>query len=217
MSDLRNRRILKQFEQLKSDNDTEWFVELHYPNDLTRWRLYLSGRDGTPYEKGQFQLSITFPLEYPIKCPLIQFDTKIFHPNVDEYGRTCIISEVSNYVASISMRDLLRIFISDIYRPTTGLSAKSLAAFLYDSDQKLFQQQAAEWTRRYAMDDEIISNWSCSHPSSPAVSRGSCTNHFMECDCAMEFVFITEFVSKQFSKPIEGMQSLLISMVVSIN
>ena len=64
-----------------------------------------------PFNKGAFKIEITFPAEYPFRPPKVRgsispctgvvmvtvvfpiqilFNTKIYHPNVDEKGQVCL-------------------------------------------------------------------------------------------------------------------------------
>lgn len=47
-------------------------------------------KDREPYNKGAFEVNINFPAEYPFKPPKITFNTKIYHPNIDEKGHVCL-------------------------------------------------------------------------------------------------------------------------------
>ena len=47
-------------------------------------------QESPPYNKGAFRVRIDFPAEYPFKPPKITFQTKIYHPNIDEKGQVCL-------------------------------------------------------------------------------------------------------------------------------
>eukprot|EP00434_Breviolum_minutum_P034428 symbB.v1.2.030472.t1/scaffold3440.1/size56587/1 len=51
-------------------------------NDLTHWKAWLKGPEGTPYSGGLFDIDIEIPPEYPYNPPKMKFDTKIWHPNI---------------------------------------------------------------------------------------------------------------------------------------
>ena len=39
-----------------------------------------------PYVKGSYRVQMTLPAEYPFKAPELRFLTRIYHPNIYEYG-----------------------------------------------------------------------------------------------------------------------------------
>ncbi len=166
-----HKRLSQELNSLQSDVQPGWAVETYYPNYFKKWRLYLSGLCETPYENAEFQLSLIFPLEYPFKAPDFRFDTKIFHPNVDDVGMLCIYH--ADYTPTSTVRSLLQDVMSLIRNPTADYFINREAAFLLDNDPKLFKQKAFEWTKIYSTDEEIISNLSSSFPSSGIVSRTS--------------------------------------------
>lgn len=47
--------------------------------DLSEWYVVIPGPEGSPYEKGSFVLSYSFPQEYPFKPPQVLLKTPIFH------------------------------------------------------------------------------------------------------------------------------------------
>eukprot|EP00047_Mylnosiga_fluctuans_P001695 m.221492 g.221492 ORF g.221492 m.221492 type:complete len:166 (-) comp10599_c0_seq1:80-577(-) len=59
-------------------------------DNLYRWELMVMGPPDTPYEGGFFKAIMTFPKEYPLLPPKMQFITEIYHPNVFKSGEICI-------------------------------------------------------------------------------------------------------------------------------
>ncbi|KXS22070.1 hypothetical protein M427DRAFT_50431 [Gonapodya prolifera JEL478] len=57
---------------------------------LMNWKWTLAGPSATVYEGLTFKGSMTFPATYPINPPVVRFDTKLFHPNVDLEGNICL-------------------------------------------------------------------------------------------------------------------------------
>ena len=48
------------------------------------------GQAGTPWEGGTFKLKVDFPPDYPFKPPTVQFETTMYHPNIDDSGAICL-------------------------------------------------------------------------------------------------------------------------------
>ncbi|RQM12201.1 hypothetical protein KXD40_002259 [Peronospora effusa] len=63
-----------------------------WPKDdkIDRLEAQILGPDGSPYEKGVFQLEIEIPERYPFEPPKVRFVTPIYHPNIDDAGRICL-------------------------------------------------------------------------------------------------------------------------------
>lgn len=59
---------------------------------FTSLYLVITGPQDTPYENGHFKLNIEIPQNYPYDPPIMRFDTRVYHPNIDEEGRICLDS-----------------------------------------------------------------------------------------------------------------------------
>ncbi|ETO35298.1 hypothetical protein RFI_01766, partial [Reticulomyxa filosa] len=60
-------------------------------DNLYEWNVVLEGPEGTMYEGGYFQATLSFPEEFPNKPPKMKFTTPGFwHPNVYNDGTVCI-------------------------------------------------------------------------------------------------------------------------------
>jgi len=65
-------------------------AELFEPSDLTKWRVFITAPDGSPFEGGIFETKLDFPPEYPMAPPELHFISEFFHPNVYPDGKVCI-------------------------------------------------------------------------------------------------------------------------------
>ena len=54
-------------------------------NSIFNWRVTLLGPQDTPYRRGLFFLSLSFPQNYPSSPPEVIFNTPIYHLNVKRF------------------------------------------------------------------------------------------------------------------------------------
>lgn len=50
-------------------------------DDLFRWRICFQGPEGSPFEGGLYEATLTFPDDFPHMPPKMIFKTEMFHPN----------------------------------------------------------------------------------------------------------------------------------------
>ncbi|KAI7826719.1 ubiquitin-conjugating enzyme/RWD-like protein [Kickxella alabastrina] len=118
------------------------------------------GPPETPYEAGQFHITISLPDNYPIEPPSMKLKTRIYHPNIDDHGNICL--------------DVLKTGKKGGWNPawTLGKVLLSLSALLGSpnpddplmpeiaeqmvADYSAFATAAREWTAKYAasVDDD---------------------------------------------------------------
>ena len=61
------------------------------------------GPEGSPYHGGIFYLSISFPVDYPFKAPMIRFNTKIYHCNINSQGNICLDILKDNWSLTLTL------------------------------------------------------------------------------------------------------------------
>lgn len=54
------------------------------------WEAMITGPEGTCFEGGVFPAKLTFPPDYPLAPPKMQFTCEMYHPNIYPDGRVCI-------------------------------------------------------------------------------------------------------------------------------
>jgi len=130
----------------ESDSASDFYVKFHAPKDSL-------------YEGGIYRIHVTLPVTYPYKSPSIGFQTKIFHPNVDEAsGSVCL--DVINQTWS-PMYDLVNIFSVFLPQlllyPNPSDPLNGAAAALMFKDPEAYKQKIREHVRKHASVDFKLS------------------------------------------------------------
>lgn len=125
------------------------------------WETYVAGPADTVYEGGVFKAIMTFPSDYPLSPPKMQFICEMFHPNVYPDGRVCIsilhapgedplgyesISERWSPVQSIEK--VLLSVVSMLAEPNDESGANVDAAKMWREDRKRFNSIVDQCVRK---------------------------------------------------------------------
>lgn len=112
--------------------------------NISEWNVLLAPSK-EPFNKAAFRLKITFPLEYPFKPPSIVFAKPIYHPNVEENGRTCFPAiNPNSWKASTSVQEILEELNNMLANPDVKYALRSDAAKTYTENRDLYFQKVAE-------------------------------------------------------------------------
>ncbi|KAI9832008.1 MAG: hypothetical protein M1819_004552 [Sarea resinae] len=161
MSGTANKRITKVFmpksaELAEITKDPPTGVVKAEPineNDLFKWQILLDGPEGSPYEGGVFRLKLDLPIDYPFKPPTINFQTKIYHPNVsnDDKGSMCIgILKSDEWKPSSKLTAVLNAARNLLVEPNPDDAVETSIAEQFKNDRKEFDRIAREWVKKYA-------------------------------------------------------------------
>jgi ubiquitin-conjugating enzyme E2 D/E len=119
--------------------------------DLFIWTGTILGPIDSPYYGGLFFLTIKFPENYPNKSPTITFDTPILHPNIGMNGSVCLDILKDRWNPSFTVSTLLICLMSLLTDPNANDPLNLDAAIVYRRSRKEYEQQAREFTQKYAM------------------------------------------------------------------
>jgi len=76
-----------------------------------KWNCIIYGREGTIWEGGEFQGTLEFPANYPLKSPVYIWKglgkNKFYHMNVYSSGNTCIDILSSAYNPATTILEIL--------------------------------------------------------------------------------------------------------------
>ncbi|CRG92562.1 signal peptidase, endoplasmic reticulum-type [Talaromyces islandicus] len=171
------KRIGKEFAELTESPPTGITIELVDESDLYKWKVYMEGPEGTPYQVftnpcgnqnqhkelancpqgGRFLVNLILPNEYPFKPPTVSFATKIYHPNVsnDDKGSMCLgMLKSDEWKPSSRIGAVLEFARQLLVEPMPDDAVEGRIAEQYQNDRKRFDEVARDWTRRYAREEE---------------------------------------------------------------
>ena len=144
-------------------------------------RMWLAGPAEGPYSAGVWELSVTFPPEYPYRPPTIFFVTPIYHPFVCQTsGKVAGLLDGKTWSSALQMRVILYSLHSmlvdvkaDAFEPCWSEN-KLMQSMIQQlaSDRADYDRVARKWTQAHATG---ASHFLPGHPScacfSPAIRR----------------------------------------------
>lgn len=145
------KRILQEIKELQnndSDNVTAGPVS---EDNIFCWSATLIGPKDSPYDGGIFLLNINFPQDYPFKPPKINFQTKIFHPNINSGGSICLDILNSQWSPALTLSKTLLSISSLLTDPNPDDPLVSSIATMYKNDRTKYNEEASIWTKKYAI------------------------------------------------------------------
>lgn len=119
--------------------------------DLFDWQATIMGPADSPYAGGVFFLSIHFPTDYPFKPPKVQFQTRIYHPNINANGSICLDILRDQWSPALTISKVLLSICSMLTDPNPDDPLVPEIAHVYKTDRAKYEQTAREWTRKYAV------------------------------------------------------------------
>lgn len=140
------KRIVKELEKVRELYDAECVGDNAY-----LWQIALPGPDHTPYFGGTFVVRLVFPEDYPFHAPDVRFETKIYHPNINHLGETCIGIIKNDWKPSVTAMDVILGVLQLLREPNADDPLVPEIAKIYKNDNTLYNSNAEEWTHKYAM------------------------------------------------------------------
>ena len=150
MAARQQKRLAKEMADMGVDPIPGASIALVHDN-IVNWDVTIDGPAGTPFEGGKFVVNIDFSNNYPFKCPVMKFKTKIYHPNVkDGTGEICDQAIKNTWVPTLNANYLIKMLIELIENPNGDSPQEQEIASMMIHNKAMFEQNAREWTEKYA-------------------------------------------------------------------
>ncbi|ODQ47643.1 hypothetical protein PICMEDRAFT_15571 [Pichia membranifaciens NRRL Y-2026] len=127
-------------------------------DNLKELCVCLEGPRDTPYEGGLWKVHVELPEQYPYKSPSIGFETKIFHPNIDEQsGSVCLDVINQTWSPMFTITHIFETFIPQLLNyPNAADPLNGDASSLYLSNKALYEDKVRTYVRKYANRSDVL-------------------------------------------------------------
>jgi ubiquitin-conjugating enzyme (huntingtin interacting protein 2) len=160
MTSNRLRRIAKELADIQSDTASKIFCEAADGGaDLSHLLASFPGPPDTPYEGGTYRVDIKIPTEYPFRPPIMQFKTKLWHPNVSsQTGAICLDTLGTAWSPVLTIKSALLSLQSLLSTPEPKDPQDAEVASMLMKNPEQFQRVAREWAIKHASAPKTT-NW----------------------------------------------------------
>jgi ubiquitin-conjugating enzyme E2 D/E len=117
---------------------------------IDRWQIALPGPQGTPYEKGTFLVSLSFPPSFPLTAPEVTFGTRIYHPNIDAKGNVCM-GLLKEWQLKFSIEHLLTSLLDLLRNPNAQDPLNKEAGGMYVSNISRYNETVRAYVTNFAI------------------------------------------------------------------
>ena len=98
----------------------------------------VEGPKESPFEGGQFELELSFPINYPFTEFKMRFITKIYHPNINAKGEICLDILKDSWAPANTIHAVLVSLQSLFTDPNVNDPLEAEIAALYKADKAKF-------------------------------------------------------------------------------
>jgi ubiquitin-conjugating enzyme E2 D/E len=151
------KRILREYKQI-ADNPgiglsslgtaATWSVFV-CANNVHNWKAVLQGLPA-PYLGGCYLVTISIPADYPCKPPRINFETPIYHPNINADGRICLDVLKDAWSPTLSIATLLSSVLNLVLTPNSDDPLDVWKAELFRVNPAQYYGEAQKHTTDHA-------------------------------------------------------------------
>lgn len=142
-------RIMREMADLEK-SETEGIKITPSPTNPRHYFVKLAGPRDTPFESGVFDVEMLLPDDYPMSPPKVLFNTPIYHPNIDKFGRICLDILKANWTPALQMRSVMLSLQALMSSPDPDDFLSADVAKQWKENPSEAMRIAAEWTRLHA-------------------------------------------------------------------
>lgn len=121
---------------------------------LDQLEALIEGPEDSPFDGGEFRLSIAIPDTYPNASPVIKFVTKVYHPNIDSSGRICLDSlkpePTGSWKPSLNLANVLTQIRLLLTTPNVADPLDAQIAEQLQQSKEAYDKEAKRYTELYA-------------------------------------------------------------------
>ncbi|XP_074571505.1 ubiquitin-conjugating enzyme E2 11-like isoform X1 [Curcuma longa] len=150
ISHMASKRIQKELLDLQRDPPASCSAG-PVGEDLFHWQATIMGPSESPYSGGVFFVAIHFPQDYPFKPPKVNFQTKVYHPNINSNGSICLDILKDQWSPALTISKVLLSISSLLTDPNPDDPLVPDIAHLYKTHRSRYEDAARSWTQKYAM------------------------------------------------------------------
>ncbi|URE32664.1 GPI-anchored protein [Musa troglodytarum] len=144
------RRIQKELQDLQRDPPASCSAG-PVGEDLFHWQATIMGPSDSPYAGGVFFVTIHFPPDYPFKPPMVNFQTKVYHPNINSNGSICLDILKDQWSPALTISKVLLSVSSLLTDPNPDDPLVPEIAHMYNNHRRRYEEMARSWTQKHAM------------------------------------------------------------------
>ncbi|URE32665.1 GPI-anchored protein [Musa troglodytarum] len=145
-----NLRIQKELQDLQRDPPASCSAG-PVGEDLFHWQATIMGPSDSPYAGGVFFVTIHFPPDYPFKPPMVNFQTKVYHPNINSNGSICLDILKDQWSPALTISKVLLSVSSLLTDPNPDDPLVPEIAHMYNNHRRRYEEMARSWTQKHAM------------------------------------------------------------------
>mmetsp|Transcript_10388 Transcript_10388/g.36173 ORF Transcript_10388/g.36173 Transcript_10388/m.36173 type:complete len:150 (+) Transcript_10388:213-662(+) len=144
------KRILKELADFQKDAPNNCSAGPVKEKDVFSWTATILGPHESPYAGGVFFVKIQFPPDYPFKPPKVNFETKVYHPNINGNGAICLDILKEQWSPALTIQKVLLSICSLLTDPNPDDPLVPEIAQQFKSNKAEYDKTATEWTRKFA-------------------------------------------------------------------